>query len=103
MAQRFRPITVEGRRLRWRFNERLVVIPAKRSGPQLYVSWRWQDWLGPVGAGAQPQTVTPRFVAEAVRFALGHGWQPEINGPPIALGFESGRFRVVNRQTGTDG
>ena len=45
MAERLRPIAVDGYRFRWRFDGRLVVIP---EGPQLYVEWGWRDWLEPV-------------------------------------------------------
>ena len=36
MAGGMRRIVVDGRRFRWRFDDVLVVIPADRSGPQLY-------------------------------------------------------------------
>jgi hypothetical protein len=35
MAAGHRPIVVEGRRFRWRFDARLVVVPEGRSGPVL--------------------------------------------------------------------
>jgi hypothetical protein len=96
MAEGLRPIAVDGRRFRWRFDERLVIIPAGRSGPQLYVEWGWRDWLEPEGPGPDPQAVTPRFVAGAIRFALANGWQPEVNGPPFSLWFENDAFRPTN-------
>jgi hypothetical protein len=99
MAKNMRSIIVEDRQFRWRFDERLVVIPANRSGPQLCVDWGWRDWLEPDGPGPEPHVVTPRFVAEAIRFALAQGWQPEANGVPLQLGFKNGRFLVVNEQT----
>ena len=74
MAEGLRAIAVDGRRFRWRFDQRLVVIPSDRSGPQLRVDWGWRDWLEPEGPASEPWIVTPRFVAEAIRFALSHGW-----------------------------
>jgi hypothetical protein len=94
MATRLRPIVVEGRRYRWRFDERLVVIPEGRSGLQLRVEWSWVDWLEPDGPGPEPRVVTPRFVAAAIRFALGYGWDPDRNGPPLLLSYESDNFQV---------
>ena len=76
----------------------VVVIPADRSGPQLRVRWGWRDfWLEPPhGAGPEPQVVTPRFVAAAIRFALAHGWEPDVNGPPFLLDFNNDKFLVAN-------
>ncbi len=95
MTQRLRPIVVDGQRFRWRFDGRLVVIPEGRSGPQLRVEWGWGDWLEPEDPGAEPEIVTPRFVADAIRTALDLGWQVEKSGPPLHLDVRGGRFRVV--------
>ena len=88
MSGGLRPITVEGRRFRWRFDRDLVVIPEGRSGPALRVDWGWRDWLEPgeAGPGPEPRVVTPRFVAEAIGFALSLGWPPSSDGGPLALG-----------------
>ncbi len=69
--------------------------PASASGPPLYVDWGWRDWLEPDEPAAKPLIVTPRFVAEAVRFALARGWQPVAGGGPLRLGFESGDFSLA--------
>jgi hypothetical protein len=95
MAESLRPITVDASQFRWRFDGALVVVPMGRSGPQLRVDWGWQDWLEPDGPGPEPSIVTPRFVAEAIRFALDHGWQPNVSGPPMVLGFERSSFSVA--------
>jgi hypothetical protein len=81
-------------RFRWRFDERLVIVPEGRSGPQLRIEWGWVDWLGPDGPDPEPQVVTPRFVADAIRFALAQGWERDGNGPPSLLAYEGGSFRV---------
>ena len=70
----FRRIVVNGVPYRWRFDEVLAVIPGDCSGPQLYVDWGWRDWLEPDGPVGKPLVVTPRFVAEAIRFATAQGW-----------------------------
>ncbi|MBN9523824.1 hypothetical protein J0H58_35825 [bacterium] len=92
-----RRIVVDGRPFRWRFNDVLVVIPVGRSGPQLYVDWGWRDWLEPDGPGAEPHVVTPRFVAEAVRFAAARGWPSAVGGRPLRLGYQDGTFTTVRK------
>jgi len=89
-------------RCRWRFNHVLVVIPGERSNPQLYVEWNWHDWLEPDGPGSEPMIVTPRFVADAIRFAMAHGWPSVDCGQPLRLGYQSGSFTVTvkNAQPG---
>ena len=95
MAEGMRRIVVDGQPFRWRFDDVLVVIPGDRSGPQLYVEWGWRDWLEPDGPGAEPLVVTPRFVAEAVRFAAAHGWPSATGGRPLRLGFQAGSFTLA--------
>ena len=95
MSERMRRIVVDGEPFRWRFDDVLVVIPGDRSGPQLYVDWGWRDWVEPEGPGAEPLVVTPRFVAEAVRFAVAHGWPLSTEGRPLRLGFQGGNFALV--------
>lgn len=94
MAAGLRPIVVEGRRFRWRFDERLVVVPRDRSGPALFVEWGWRDGLEPEGPGPEPRIVTPRFVAAAIAFALANGWPPERAGAPLRLEYDGRDFRV---------
>ena len=95
--EKLRRIVVNGVPYRWRFDEVLVVIPGDRSGPQLYVDWGWRDWLEPDGPVGKPLVVTPRFVAEAIRFAAAQGWPLATGGRPVRLGFENGNFTVVAR------
>lgn len=95
MAEGMRRIVVDGQPFRWRFDDVLVVIPGDRSGPQLYVDWGWRDWLEPGGPGAEPLLVGPRFVAEAVRFAVAQGWPSATGGSPLRLGFEAGSFALA--------
>lgn len=95
MPDALRPITVDGARYRWRFDGRLVVVPGDRSGPPLYVDWGWRDWLEADGPGADPQVVTPGFVAAAVRFAATLGWPAPAGGPPVRVEFQADTFRVA--------
>jgi len=89
-----RRIVVDGQPFRWRFDDVLVVIPVDRSGPQLYVDWGWRDHLEADGPGAEPQVVTPKFVAEADRFAVAHGWPSAKGAGPLRLGFQAGSFTL---------
>ena len=97
MSGGLRPITVEGQRFRWRFDGRLVVLPEGRSSPQLRVEWGWRDWLEREGAGHEPMVVTPRFVADAIGFALSRGWQPAVAGSPFSLCYKDGQFSAAGR------
>ncbi len=72
----------------------LVVIPADRSGPRLYVDWAWRDWLVPGEAGSEPRIVTPRGGSAAVRFATGIGWPSTVGVRPLRLGIVEGGFVV---------
>ena len=36
--------------------------------------------------------IGPRAVAEAIRFARAHGWQPDVPGKPIQLGSDGTKF-----------
>src|SRR5262245_22436679 len=92
-----RPIVVEGRRFSWRFDTRIVVIPDGRNGTPLYVDWGWRDWLEPEGPGPEPRIVTPRFVAEAICFAMASGWPPMSDGRPLHLEYDGSGFRVRNQ------
>jgi hypothetical protein len=94
MAEGMRRIVVDGQSFRWRFDDVLVVIPGDRSGPQMYVDWGWRDHLEADGPGAEPQVVTPRFVAEAVRFAVAHGWPSATSAGSLRLGFQAGSFTL---------
>lgn len=97
MAAGLRSIAVEGRWFHWRFDERLVVVAKGRSGSVLYVEWGWRDWSEPEGPGPEPRIVTPRFVSEAIAFALARGWQPEMAGAPLRLEYDTDGFRVLGK------
>jgi hypothetical protein len=92
MRAGFRKIIVQGQGYRWRFDGRLVVIPAAHSGPPLYVAWGWRDWLEPEGLGNEPMIVTPRFVASVIRFALGYGWGSQSSKSAVQLAYKDGSF-----------
>jgi hypothetical protein len=95
MRAGFRKVVVQGQGFGWRFDGRLVIIPAERSGPPLYVEWGWQDWLEPEGVGNEPVIVTPSFVASAIQFALGHGWGSQGGKSPVELGYRDGLFQQL--------
>ena len=95
MGAGFRKIVVQGRVFRWRFEDRLVIIPDGESGPPLYVRWGWRDWVESVGPGNEPLIVTPRFVAAAIRFGLEHGWGPDRDKSPVELGFSGDTFQQL--------
>ena len=94
MSKSLRSIVVDGARFRWRFDERVVVVPDGRSGPPLYVEWDWKEWTEPEGAGPKPLIVTPRFVADAIRSAVSMGWSPTEEKRPWHLQFKNQGFQI---------
>lgn len=56
----------------------------------------WSDiWLS-LGQGGsaphKPASITPKFVAEAIAFALENNWDPEAKGSPLEFGYNDKRF-----------
>lgn len=96
MRKSGRPITVDATEFRWHFDGRLVVRIPGRGGIVLSVDWGWVDpWLEISNSKRkkfpQPETVTPRFVRDAILAAAEHGWPPEKAGPPLKLGYDAKR------------
>jgi hypothetical protein len=88
----YRAITVGTRRFRWRFDERVIVVPESLSGRQvLEVDFGWFDsWLyannrANMPPEFTPQIATPAFVASAIAFALGNGWSTDVRGGRFLL------------------
>jgi len=84
-----RKIIVDGIVYHWHLNadfdsrfEAWIVIGQKGNAGQLIL-------LDPYHPGF---VIGPRAVAEAIRFARAHGWQPAIPGKPIHLGSDGTRF-----------
>ncbi len=48
--------------------------------------------MEPGEAGPEPRVVMPRFVAEAIGFALRLGWPPTCDSRTLALSYRDGRF-----------
>ena len=93
-----RPVVVGGRAYRWKVRRTpnydqgayagamTVAVRAEAGGAALTVTPggpRPDHWLG---ARRRPGvSVTPAYVADAIRRALAAGWQPGVAGPPFAL------------------
>jgi hypothetical protein len=89
----YRGIVVANRRFKWRFAERITVVPDGLSGRQvLEVDFGWFDeWLYARDDPNRPpefspSVATPAFVASAIDFALRNGWNTDVQG---------GRFLVT--------
>jgi hypothetical protein len=101
-ANGYRHIVVAGRSFKWRFSDRVVVVPVGPSGRQvLEIEFGWFDtWLyvrNPMEAPPpfSPKIAGPGFVASAIEFALQNGWRTDARG---------GRFRIRYRaETGFQG
>ena len=88
----YRSITVANRRFKWRFADRVIVVPEGLSGRQvLEVDFGWFDhWLYANDRAAMPpefspKVATPAFVASAIEFALGNGWSTDVRGGRFLL------------------
>ncbi|HAA10512.1 MAG TPA: hypothetical protein DCE41_01980 [Cytophagales bacterium] len=77
----FRKITVRGHSYWWKFKETVLILDEEDKNCQLIVDFGWYDtWLyikDPENAPPpfSPQVVTPKFVDEALQFALDQGWK----------------------------
>jgi hypothetical protein len=92
----YRRITVAGRRFKWRFAERIVVVEDGLSGRQvLEVDFGWFDrWLhvndrDNMPPAFSPGVATPSFVATAIDFALKNGWDTAVRGGRFVLRYTS--------------
>ncbi|PKL38389.1 MAG: hypothetical protein CVV44_10910 [Spirochaetae bacterium HGW-Spirochaetae-1] len=43
---------------------------------------------------------TPEMVASAIRFSIGHGWDPLIKGQPVRLAYNGESFEILPEGTG---
>jgi hypothetical protein len=99
----YRGIVVTNRRFKWRFANRIVVVPDGLSGRQvLEVDFGWFDgWLYTNDrpnrpAELCPRVATPAFVASAIDFALRNGWNTDARGGRFLVTYVAGDgFRVA--------
>jgi hypothetical protein len=117
-----REIRIDGNVFRWRFStgaesSEIVVRHLTRGEAALTLSLPgWRDpWLslsgftitkGPpetlqlhTSATNEPASITPGFVARAIRRALALGWEP-ARGSAFALTYQDGDFHAVGRDAG---
>ena len=93
----YRRIVVGGRRFKWRFADRIVVVPDGLAGRQvLDMDFGWFDsWLYTIAptktpTAFSPRMVTPAFVASAIKFALQNGWNTDVRGGRFLLKYSEG-------------
>ena len=92
-----RKITVDGQEYYWKFRGVVKVYREQGTFAQLSVDFGWFDkWLY-IGdppnehpPDFSPETITPKFVAEAIRYARGRGWTEGQMG----LDFKDGSFSL---------
>ena len=89
-----RPIAVDGHDFRWSFFENsgwndLTVQSANGTGMKLVAQFGWE---APDGSGLPYQPITPALVAQAIRFGLGNGWNPDTNGVLYECRYKNGTF-----------
>ena len=92
----YRRIVVADRSFKWRFSDRVVVVPEGLSGRQvLEVDFGWFDtWLhvkDPARAPPpfSPKVASPAFVASAIEFALQNGWNTDVRGGRFKLKYSA--------------
>ena len=99
----YRSIVVAGRRFKWRFRDRVVVVPDGVSGRQvLEIDFGWFDvWLYvdgrvPAPPPFSPDVPTPAFVAQGIQFALTNGWNTDVCGGRFVVRYSTpDGFRVA--------
>ena len=91
MGKGYRQIIVADRAFKWRFSQRIVIVPEGAGQQVLEVDFGWFDkWLYANDQANQPPefspaVVTPVFVAEAIAFALKGGWGSNAKGGRLLL------------------
>lgn len=76
-----RKIIVNGQKFYWKFNEKVFVNFAESKNSLLIVDFGWYDvWLFVNDKenrppDFEPKSVTPKFVKDAISFALKKGWK----------------------------
>lgn len=115
-AKGWRQITIDGRLFRWHFDGEVVdrTAPHPRettavlklqgsasSGRQVRVTLsHWYspwDFIGQLHRlNNEPPVVTARFAEQAIRFALDHGWEPDVAGEPLNMMYEDKAFSCAN-------
>jgi hypothetical protein len=91
MKTKLRKIVVDGRQFVWVLpgnslelgNVHLSVFASKRTQPLRIDPFPWAF------------TVRPQSVADAIRFALTHGWSPGEPGPPFFIALREGELVVL--------
>ena len=77
----FRNIVVEGKTYAWKFKEKILILNEEQEGSLLVVDIGWYDpWfyandLKNKPPDFEPKTVTPKFVAACIAYALKQGWE----------------------------
>jgi len=99
----YRRIVVGGRRFKWRFADRIVVVPDGLAGRRvLDIDFGWFDcWLytnypTEKPPAFSPQAATPAFVSSAIEFALKSGWDTDVRGGRFMLKYSAdGGFQTA--------
>ena len=94
----FRTIVVEGKTYAWKFKEKIVILNEEQEGSLLVVDFGWYDpWLyanDPKNKPPEfePKTVTPKFVAACIAYALEQGWEKT----DMRISFREGDFSLIS-------
>lgn len=110
-AKGWRTLTVNQRHFRWRLkigaeyeHNTVSLRGTSSSGRQVIINLKgwfflW-DFIGHVDKlPNNPHMITPKFVVQAINFALANGWEPEQSGSPIVLDYEN-NTGVLSRTLG---
>lgn len=107
----WRKIVVDGETYRWHYTQPkewiglLMALGTQSGGQQLAVEinfLKWNLWENGVRTAAPGlKSITPKLAAEAIRFGLANGWNPELSGSPVRVEFKNHIFSLAAK-SGSD-
>lgn len=96
----FRKIVIQNQAFNWRLGRLIDVRPDSRKANQLNVDFEWSDdyyYYKEVKdvPNFEPTKITPKFVSEAIEYALENGWNTSEKHGVFHIKYRDKKFEVV--------